>query len=81
MEFSFRKKGFKKQAKEEVNAIKSNEKDKLKQIEGIFSQNLMNDLIRDKLKEIANLQVLLKQMISVIKQKVHKFIIFNKWFH
>ena len=60
MQFSFSKKGLKKQAKEEVNAIKSNEKDKLKQIEGIFSQNLMNDLIRDKLKEIANLQDIVK---------------------
>ena len=33
----------------------SNKKDKLKQIEGIFLQILMNDLIRVKLKEIVKL--------------------------
>ena len=34
----------------------SNKKDELKQIEGIFSQNMMNDLIRVNLKEIFKLQ-------------------------
>ena len=34
---------------------KKKKKDELKQIEGIFLQNLINDLIRVKLKEIANL--------------------------
>lgn len=36
--------------------IKPNKKDELKQIEGLFTQNLMNDLIRDKLKQIVNFQ-------------------------
>ena len=34
----------------------SNKKDELKQIEGIFSQNMMNDLIRVNLKEVFKLQ-------------------------
>ena len=52
-------KAFEKQTKNQVGAIKylkhSNKKDELKQIEDIFPQNFMNDLIRDKLKEIVNL--------------------------
>ena len=47
-------KAFKEQTKEQVKAIKdSNISDKtneFKQNEGIFPQNLINDLIRDKLK-------------------------------
>ena len=43
---------FEKQTEKQVGAIKSldvfNKKDKLKQIDGIFPQNLMNDLICDK---------------------------------
>ena len=38
----------------------SNKKDELKQTEGIFQQNLMNDLVRAKLKEIVNLQDIIK---------------------
>ena len=38
----------------------SNKKDELKQIEGIFPQNLMNDLIHSKLKEIVILQDIIK---------------------
>ena len=49
-------KAFEKQRLKQIGAIKSlkmsNKKDKYKQIEGIFSKNLMNYLIRDKLKEI-----------------------------
>ena len=52
-------KAFEKQTEKQVGAIKSlelsNKKDELKQIEGIFSQNLANDLIRAKLKEIDKL--------------------------
>ena len=48
-----------KQTEKQVGALKSlkssNKKDKLKQIVGILPQNLMNDLIHDKLKEIVNL--------------------------
>ena len=48
--FSHRK-GFSKTNRKQVNSIKSlNPSNKLKQIEGMFPQNLMNDLIRAKLK-------------------------------
>ena len=44
-------KSFKKQTEKQIAAIKSlkpsNKKDELKQIEDIFPQNLMNDLIRN----------------------------------
>ena len=53
-----------KNKQKQVGAIKSldpsNKKDELKQIEGIFPQNLMNDLICVKLKEIVNLQDIIK---------------------
>ena len=50
-------KAFEKQTEKQVDAIKSlDPSNKSKQIEGIFSQNLMNDLIRAKLKEIVELQ-------------------------
>ena len=56
-----------------VGAIKSlkrsNKTDELKQIDDIFPQNLMNDLICDKLKEIVNWQDIIK------KKKFEKFII------
>ena len=52
-------KSFEKQTEKQAGALKSldlsNKKDELKQIEGIFPQNLMNDLICVKLKEIAKL--------------------------
>ena len=48
-------KAFEKQTEKQVNALKSlnisDKKNELKQIEDIFSQNLFNDLIRDKLKK------------------------------
>ena len=51
-------KAFEKQTEKQVGALKSlglsNKKDELKQIEGIFPQNLMNGFIRVKLKEIVN---------------------------
>ena len=51
---------FEKQTEEQVGALKyidiSNKKDELKQIQVIFSKNLMNDLICVKLKEIVKLQ-------------------------
>ena len=50
-------KAFEKQTEKQVDAIKFlNSSNKLKQIEGIFPQNLMNDLIRAKLNEIVELQ-------------------------
>ena len=48
---------FEKQTENQVGAIKSlDSSNKLKQIEDIFPQNLMNGLIRAKLKEIVELQ-------------------------
>ena len=62
--------------KKTVGAIKSlelsNEKDKLKQTEGIFSQNLMNYFICDKLKEIVNLQDIIKSDNLRYKSKSRK---------
>ena len=56
---------FEKKAEKQVGAIKSldlsNKKDEFKQTEGIFPQNLMNDLIRAKLKRIVKLQDILKK--------------------
>ena len=52
------------QTEKQVGTIKSldlsNKKDELKQTDGIFPQNLMNDLIRVKLKKIVNLQDIIK---------------------
>ena len=52
-------KAFEKQTERQVSALKSlsisNKKYKLKQIEGIFPQNFMNDLIRVKLNGIVKL--------------------------
>ena len=46
--------GLLKNKQKQVNAIKSlDPSNKLKQIEGIFQQNLINNLIRDKLKKIS----------------------------
>ena len=57
-------KPFEKQTEIQVDAIKSLDlSNKLKRIEGIFPQNLMNDLIRAKLKEIVKLQDIMKNMI------------------
>ena len=50
-------KAFQKQKEKKIGAIKSlDPSNKLKQIEGIFPQSLMNYLIRAKLKEIIELQ-------------------------
>ena len=52
-------KAFEKQTEKQVGALKSldlsNKKDELKQIEGIFPQNLINDLIRDKVRETSKI--------------------------
>ena len=53
-------KAFKEQIKEQLKAIKdlniSDKTNELKQIEGIIPQNLLNDLNRDKLNKIIDLQ-------------------------
>ena len=62
---------FEKQTEKQVGALKSlnpsNKKDELTQIERIFTQNLMNDFIHGKLKEIG---------INRYKSKRRKFIVF-----
>ena len=58
-------KAFEKQIEKQVGILKSldlsNKKSELKKIEGIFPHNLMNDLIRLKLKEIVKLQDIIKK--------------------
>ena len=53
----------------------SNKTDELKQIEGIFPQNLMNDLVVNKLKETVKLQDIIKADELHYKSKADKFII------
>ena len=58
-------KAFRKQTEKQVGAIKSlkpfNKKDEVKQTDGIFPHNLMNDLIPDKLKETVNFEDVIKK--------------------
>ena len=67
----------------QVDPIKSldfpNKKDELKQTEGIFPQNLMNDLIRTKLKEIVKLQDIIKKDYLNYKLKCGKTYNFGKY--
>ena len=64
-------KAFEKQTKEQVKAIKhlnsSDETNELKQIEGIFPQNLLNDLICDKPKK----KLLIYKTDSIELDKLH----------
>ena len=73
-------KALKKQTEKQAGALKflnpSYEKGELKQTEGILPQNLMNDLIRPKLKEIVNLKDIIKTDEHIMNQNVEKFIIF-----
>ena len=46
------------------------EKDELKQIDGIFAQNLNNGFFRDKLKEMLICNILLKRIRHIINQNV-----------
>ena len=68
-----------KQTEKQVAAITfleiSNKKYYLKQIEGLFPQNLMNDFIRDKLKEIVDLQNIIKK--DNLRYKSKSIIIYN----
>ena len=58
--YSLLGKAFEKQTKEHVKAIKylniSDKANELKQIEGTFSQNVLNNLINNKLKTMIELQ-------------------------
>ena len=66
-------KALEKQTKKLVVALKSlnpsNKKDELKHAEGMFPQNLMNDL------KLLISKILLKQMSYIINQNVEKFLI------
>ena len=73
---------FEKQTKKQVRVIKSldlsNKKDEFKQIEGIFPQNFMNDLICDMLKEVVNLQDIIKTDNLHYKSKLRKVYKFSE---
>ena len=70
---------FEKRTEKQVGAIKSllpsNKKDELKEIEGIFPQNLMNDFACAKFKEIIKFQDIIKKIIYIINKILEKLII------
>ena len=73
-------KAFEKQTEKQVDVTKSLDfSNKLKQIEGIFPQNLMNDLIPSKLKEIVELQNIIKTYDLNYKSKRRKTYNFSKY--
>ena len=63
-------KALEKQTETQAGALKSlelsNKKNKIKQIEGVFPKNMLNDLIINKLKKSLNCKVLLKQLGYII---------------
>ena len=78
--YSHLEKAFKKQREKQIDAIKSlDPSNKLKRIEGIFPQNLMNGLIRAKLKEIAELKDIFKKDDLNYKSKLGKTYNFSKY--
>ena len=73
-------KAFEKQTEKQVGAIKSLDlSNKLKRIESIFPQNLINDLIRAKLKEIVELRDIIKKDYLNCKSKRRKTYNFSKY--
>ena len=73
-------KTFEKLTEKQVDAIKSPDPSKkLKQIEGIFPQNLMNNLIRTKLKKIVELQDIIEKEDLNYKSKRRKNYSFSKY--
>ena len=73
-------KAFEKETGKQVDTIKSlSPSNKLKQIEGIFSQNLMNDLIHAKLREIIEFQDIIKKDDLNYKSKGRKTYNFSKY--
>ena len=73
---------FEKQTDKQFGLIKSlklsKKKGELKQIEGIFPRNLINDLIHDKSKEIVNLQDIIEKDNLNYKSKCGKSYNFDK---
>ena len=67
---------YEKQTEKNVGAytslILSNKKDELKQIEGIFLQNLINALISAKRKEIVHLIYKLQKSKSKLQQEIYE---------
>ena len=82
-EYSPLRKAFEKQTEKQVGDLKSldlsNKKDELKQIQSIFPQNLMSDLIPVKLKEIVKLQDIIKKDDLNYKPKRRKAYSFGKY--
>ena len=76
-------KAFVKQTEKQVSALKSldpsNKEDELKQTECIFPQGLMNDLVCAKLKEIFNLQDIIKTDELCYKSKLREIYNFNEY--
>ena len=73
-------KAFEKQTEKQVDAIKSlHPSNKLKQTERKFPQNLMNDLICTKLKEIVELKNVIKRDDLSYKSKLWKTYNFSKY--
>ena len=73
-------KAFEKQRQKEVDTIKSLDlSNKLKRIEGIFPHNLMNNLIRAKLKEIVEFRDIIKKDGLNYKSKHRKTYNFCKY--
>ena len=73
-------KAFEKQTEKQVDVIKSlDPSNKLIQIEGIFPKNVMNYLIRAKLKEIVELQDIIKKDDLNYKSKCRKTYNFSKY--
>ena len=76
-------KAFEKQMQKQVDAIKSldisGKKDELKQIENIFSENLMNELIRAKLRKIVKLKDIIWKDNLDYKSKCRKTYNFRKY--
>ena len=77
-------KALEKQTEKQVGALESliplYKKDELKQIEGIFQQNLINNLIRVKLKKLVNLQDFIKTDELNCKSKRRKVYDFSEYF-
>ena len=76
-------KALEKQTQKQVNALKSfnlpNKIDELKQIDDIFPQNQMNDLICDRLKKISKLQDNIKLNYLKYEAKIRKHYHFSKF--
>ena len=78
MAYSPSEKAFEKQREKKIDIFKSQDlPNKLEQIEGVFSQNLMNDLIHANIKEMAELQNVIKKDDLNYKLKRGKTYIFK----